>query len=159
MSLERVRREIAETKRDFEGDIQSADVIAESKKRTMVGLESITSIPDEGDRQALERAMEGVRTEAKGDFARKVDDSISEHTSRSEGIQGEAQGFQNQVNENANAAKGTAGSADYGRGPINTFAALMAQRGQEYGSAISELQKDVQDAKQRADARRNELDS
>ena len=159
MSLERVRKEISDTKRDFESDIENADKIAESKKRTMSGLESIVNIPDEGDRAALDNAKDSVRSDAKSDFADRVDSSINDHASRAEGTQSEAQGFQDQVNENASEAKSIASSSDYGKSGMMSFADLMDQRGRDYGSAIDESRQDVQNARQQADARRHELDS
>ena len=159
MSLEKVRREVADTKREFGQDIQNADTIAESKKRTMSGLESITNIPDAEDMSALEGAKDSVRSDAKSDFADRVDRSIADPSSQAEGTQSEAEGFQSQVNENASEARSIAGSSDYGSSGIGSFADLMTQRGREYGDVVSESQRDVQDARQQADARRRELDS
>ena len=159
MSLEKVRKEIADTKREFGQDIETADAIAESKKQTMSGLESITVIPDEEDRSLLDGAKDSVRSDAKSDFADRVDSSMAEHTSRAEGTQNEAADSQRQASENARVASGIASSADYGRSGIGSFFERMNQRDREYGAAIDESKQDVQDARRQADARRSELDS
>ena len=159
MSLERIRQEMADTKRELGQDVQNAEKIAESKKRTMDGLERITSIPDEEDRSALDNAKESVRADAKSDFEGKVDSALSDHASRAEGIQGEAQDSQRQVDENASVAQSVSGSSDYGKSGISSFEGLMAQRSQEYGSAIEESKRDVEEARRRAEERRRELDS